>query len=329
MQYKVSVIVPVYGVEKYIDQSLRAICNQEFDDFEIIVVNDGTKDQSMRIVYEILNEVKIPYKIINKENGGLPSARNAGLNEANGEYVCFIDSDDIVLSTHLKDLYQCCKALSSKVAYAPFELTYESDRDGTAEELCAFRKIEHQELLRGFLCRKYKIHCCALLIDRIYLLERKIRFDERLRYGEDIDFMWRLFPTLDKIGYTSRKSYKYLQRENSLMTNQNIDRVIVLLAVFRETVEVNKKMYPKDSRIFKFLYGKAALAFYRTFAESASLELFKELLKKSNYRSNIWRVVFIGNYKISLLALSLLISPKLFLTIVKKETAMVKSENLL
>lgn len=89
---KVSIIIPVYGVEKYISQCLESVINQSYENIEIIVVNDGTKDNSMKIVEEYLLDERI--KIINKENGGLASARNRGIEEATGEYIYFLDSDD-------------------------------------------------------------------------------------------------------------------------------------------------------------------------------------------------------------------------------------------
>ena len=93
-QPKVSVIVPVYNVEKYLKQCLDSIVNQTYKNLEIIIVNDGTKDNSMKIVEEYLQDKRI--KVINKENGGLSSARNRGIEEATGEYISFVDSDDYI-----------------------------------------------------------------------------------------------------------------------------------------------------------------------------------------------------------------------------------------
>lgn len=89
---KISVIVPVYNVEKYIRQCLESIINQTYKNLEIIIVNDGTRDNSMKIVEEYLSDERI--RVINKENGGISSARNRGIEEATGEYVSFVDSDD-------------------------------------------------------------------------------------------------------------------------------------------------------------------------------------------------------------------------------------------
>ena len=314
---KVSVIVPVYKVEKYIEKSMRSICEQEYQNIEIILVNDGTPDSSVELAQNIATNYSITLSIVNKENGGLPSARNAGIKAATGKYICFIDSDDMISMNHITDLVSACNAYKTKVAYADFQLTYEPNRYGRPSTHNAASSIAHEVLLRGFLVRRLKIHCCALLIDRQYLTDHDLWFNENIRYGEDIDFMWRLFPTLDAIAYTGNSTYLYLQRSGSLMTSQSMERVITLLDTFKITVNQLLLEYPSDKNVLKYLYGKAALAFYRTFAETSSYEHFKELLQKTNYRRNIWRVIFIGNFKLSLLTMTLMISPRQFVRIVK------------
>ena len=316
---KVSVIVPVYKVEKYIEKSIRSICDQQYENLEIILVNDGTPDNSIEIAKKVAEETNTDIVVLNKKNGGLPSARNGGIKQATGKYICFIDSDDMISPKHILDLVTACTKYKAKVAYADFQLTYEKNREGHQTISHDASKIDRNTLLRGFLIRKLKIHCCALLIDRQYLISENIWFNENLRYGEDIDFMWRLFPTLDVIAYTGNPTYLYLQRTGSLMTSQNAERVMILMDTFEDTVKQLMKRYPEDQSIFKYLYGKAALAFYRTFAESSSYELFSELLIKSNYRKKIWKVVFIGNFKLSLLAIMLLVSPRLFSMVVKQQ----------
>ena len=93
---KVSVIVPIYNVEKYLKKCLDSLVNQTLDDIEIILVNDGSKDNSKQIAEKFANDY--PNKIIylEKENGGLSSARNYGLKHAKGDYISFVDSDDYV-----------------------------------------------------------------------------------------------------------------------------------------------------------------------------------------------------------------------------------------
>lgn len=91
----ISIIMPVYDVEKYVKKAIDTILNQTYDDFELIIVNDGTRDNSMMIV-DTFAKSDNRIKIINQENRGLSAARNAGIKVARGDYVCFIDSDDEV-----------------------------------------------------------------------------------------------------------------------------------------------------------------------------------------------------------------------------------------
>lgn len=100
---KVSVIIPVYNVEEYIEKCLDSVVNQTLKEIEIIVVNDGTKDNSMKKIEKYFSDSRI--KIINKQNGGQSSARNAGLAISKGEYISFIDSDDFIEEKMLEELY--------------------------------------------------------------------------------------------------------------------------------------------------------------------------------------------------------------------------------
>lgn len=100
---KVSVIIPVYNVEDYIEKCLESVVNQTLKEIEIIVVNDGTKDNSMKKIEKYFSDSRI--KIINKQNGGQSSARNAGLAISKGEYISFIDSDDFIEEKMLEELY--------------------------------------------------------------------------------------------------------------------------------------------------------------------------------------------------------------------------------
>ena len=99
---KVSVIVPVYNGEKYIQTSISSIINQEFsENYEIIVVDDGSDDNSLDIAQELLSKSDIPYKLVHQRNSGVSVARNNGIEVSRGDYLVFVDSDDSVSYTHL------------------------------------------------------------------------------------------------------------------------------------------------------------------------------------------------------------------------------------
>ena len=101
---RLSIIVPIYNVEKYLPRCIESILNQTFKDFELILVNDGSTDSS----YEILKEYENKYdnfRVINQKNGGLSAAKNAGIKIAKGEYIAFLDSDDYLDKNFLETLY--------------------------------------------------------------------------------------------------------------------------------------------------------------------------------------------------------------------------------
>ena len=104
---KVSVIVPVYNVEKYIVKCINSLVKQKLKEIEIIIVNDGTKDNSIKLIEENFNDDRI--KIYNKKNGGLASARNYGIKKAKGEFLFFVDSDDFIEKECLYEMYKLAK----------------------------------------------------------------------------------------------------------------------------------------------------------------------------------------------------------------------------
>ena len=143
MMCKLSLIVPIYGVERYIRQFAESALDQSYDDIQFIFVNDGTKDRSMEILEELIeerfNHLRSRIIIINKENGGLPSARKAGLEVADGEYILFADSDDWLEKDAVAKIVAKAEETDADIVY--FDLikeyghktSYKRERDYTAD----------------------------------------------------------------------------------------------------------------------------------------------------------------------------------------------------
>ena len=212
-QPKISVIIPVYGVEKYIRQCLESVINQTYKNLEIIVVNDGTKDNSMKIVEEYLSDERI--KIINKENGGLSSARNRGMEEATGEYIYFLDSDDWIELNTIEILVENSKGVD--IVGANF-FYY--------DEVIKKRKIE-KDILKNIpitkgeylLTKNIEIMVWNKLCKTSFLKEKKINFIEGIIH-EDEEFTFRCYMNSPKVKYIEEYTYNYrVNREDSIMTN--------------------------------------------------------------------------------------------------------------
>ena len=110
----ISIIVPVYNAEKYLRETIRSILNQDFCDFELLLINDGSKDKSLEICNEVAQ--KHPQiRVFNQKNSGVSAARNKGLLEAKGEYIAFVDADDLLEADMLGVLYRCAKEYNADV----------------------------------------------------------------------------------------------------------------------------------------------------------------------------------------------------------------------
>lgn len=209
---KISVVIPVYGVEKYIRQCLESIINQTYKNLEIIVVNDGTKDNSMKIVEEYLSDKRI--KIINKENGGLASARNRGIEEATGEYISFIDSDDWIELDSYEELIKTIKDEDIIVFdFCKFdEATQKIKRKSTTIE--EFKKNVTQN--RKYLLLEYCNESWNKMYKLDFLKKYNLKFNNMLY--EDVFWKFETFLQAEKIKVIDKVCYFYRSgRPDSIM----------------------------------------------------------------------------------------------------------------
>ena len=242
---KVSIIVPVYNVEKYLAKCLDSLVNQTLKDIEIIVVNDGSPDNSEQIIKKYLK--KYPDKIIylKKENGGQGSARNLGIEKSNGEYIGFVDSDDYADIKMFEKLYNIGKINNSDIVITRDSTITEN---GNIYDNQYFNKFENKKENAFFgnmgVCNK---------IYRRSLIEN-IKFKEKVWY-EDLAFTIKTLINANKIDYYFDESlYYYLKRNGSTMNNSNVDRNLEILLAFDDALEyINKNKYNKYYEVIEFL----------------------------------------------------------------------------
>ena len=244
-EIKVSVIVPVYNVEKYIKQCLESIINQSLKEIEIIVVNDGTKDNSMKIVEEYLSDKRI--KIINKENGGISSARNAGMKAAQGKYICFIDSDDFIDSLMIEELYSAIEKTNSDVVESNIFLYNNETHEIKERKSEKYISTEKGSYLWG----KYTTEVWNKIYKKDFLINNNIFFEEGMIHEDDL-FNIRILFSTNKIYHIQKSFYYYrVNRFGSIMTNINLEKRLKALQKIVEKI----KEYQKDKKgdAFSFL----------------------------------------------------------------------------
>lgn len=219
----ISVIVPVYNVEEYLKDCLESVVSQNFADKEVLLIDDGSTDSSLAICEDYAT--RYPYiRVIHKENGGLSSARNRGLDEASGDWVIFLDSDDVWGDKNcLTKLFNY--AVSSNLDIVRFE--YQSVNENL--ELIEPRFYDKSNIERrpidNYNLVKYGIAGEWFAV--LYLIKRNtlagIRFNENTKFQEDIDFYCRLFAENEmRCGYVNEKMYLYRKRNASITTTFRI-----------------------------------------------------------------------------------------------------------
>ena len=208
---KISVIVPVYGVEDYIKKCIESLVNQTFKDFEILVVNDGTKDRSIDIIKENFKDKRII--ILDKENGGLSDARNYALPFAKGEYVLYVDSDDYVHEEILEKMYNKAKEDSSDIVCS---LSYKVEKDVVTPLEVPYN--EDLDVVRRYILNRPS--AWTKLVKKEIMERKELAFLKGKIY-EDVATMPALALYTDKISFINDYLYYYLIRDGSIM-NQRV-----------------------------------------------------------------------------------------------------------
>ena len=246
---KVSVIVPIYNVEGYIEKCLETLVNQTLDDIEIILVNDGSKDNSALIAKKYLE--KYPEKIVylEKENGGLSDARNYGMPYAKGEYIAFLDSDDYVEKDMYEKMYEIAKKENSDMVECDFYWEYPDKKKEDIGKIYS-GKDEMLEKIRVVAWNK--------LIKREILEKTKIQFPKGYRY-EDVEFTYKLIPYLEKVSFLKKPCIHYMQRQGSISNTQN-ERTKEIFDVLEHVIDYYKQnnFFEKYKNELEYVYIRYA-----------------------------------------------------------------------
>lgn len=237
MKIKVSVIVPVYNVEKFIDKCLNSLVKQSLKEIEIIVVNDGTKDNSQKIVDKYVKKYPDKIKSYIKENGGQGSARNYGLKKATGEYIGYVDSDDFVEKDMYKKLYNKAKENNYDIVVCG---NYNVSEDYQNKNIDAFINNYNTDLENIFFG---KMAVWNKIYKRDILIKNKLEFKEKVWY-EDLAFTLKAIMNSNTFAFIDEPLYDYLIREGSTMNNSNVQRNLEILDAFNDIlsyIQHNKK----------------------------------------------------------------------------------------
>lgn len=286
----ISVIVPVYRVEKYLERCVKSILSQTYENLEVILVDDGSPDQCPAIC-DACAEKDARVKVIHQENKGLSGARNAGIDAASGEYLAFVDSDDYVSPHFIEELYQLLQDTGCAIGQCRFSYV---KGDGLVEEsdsaFCIYRGESLMEQLYG---PEEKATCFVVAWNKLYraelFKETGIRYPEG-RIHEDEATTYRLFHEAKKLAFLDRALYGYYTENGGSITSVFSAKRLQWLTAHEERIAFFKKNgYEK---LLPAAYRKlcdACITFYFRCTEQVkdAEELKKELRKRlETYRAN-------------------------------------------
>ncbi|HFI0696139.1 TPA: glycosyltransferase family 2 protein [Streptococcus suis] len=229
----ISVIVPIYNVEKYLAKCLDSILGQTYKNIEVILVNDGSPDNSEAIclAYASKDNRIVYYK---KENGGLSDARNFGLDRMSGKFVTFVDSDDYLAPQFLEDLYHAIKKHDAQVAMCPFHIVFEENDNLITKSFLTLKNVvTGKEILKEVLGKEGYVSVvasCKLYASSCF---DNLRFDKG-KYFEDEYINFKLFYPITKVAIVEEALYYYVQRQNSITNSSSSEKK------FRDMIEFSE-----------------------------------------------------------------------------------------
>ena len=277
----ISVIVPVYNVEKYLDRCVESIVNQTYTNLEIILVDDGSPDNCPAMC-DAWAEKDNRIKVIHKENGGVSSARNTGINAASGDYIAFVDSDDYIdclmyekmmntIQINNSDVVICCINVYGNDWHYP-NLYCETS----------------EEIMIAFY--RYQLYSpINKLISARIIKQKNIRFDESLRIAEDLKFNYYLFSEASKVQIISDCLYYYVENNESAI--KDVDENVVLRWKVLGKILAENCVESTVGKYAYFSFANTIMCCFREMIAANSNKLVKEAYPeivtgiRTNYKS--------------------------------------------
>ena len=276
----ISIIIPVYNASLFIEKTIKNLVEQKVDK-EIVHVNDGSTDNSLEVINKLKNKFEC-IRVINQENKGVSAARNNGIDNANGDYIIFIDSDDLLEKDTLEKLYSKYQIYNCDLVLSTYKICFDNNSivDTFKYIDSGFYNIEF------FLSEYYKLfttrilHCIGTKLYKKSIIDKyNIRFNESLAYYEDINFCLSYFKKIKNVFFINESLYKYMQINADSLANKYKNNF----------PEISNFTLASQKELLELVYGKMII-----------FEDFQKIILDDFY----WGVINEINHKISFIGKS-------------------------
>lgn len=286
----VSVIIPVYNIEKYINRCVESIINQQYTDYELILVDDGSTDKSGIICDEISkNNQRI--RVIHKENGGVSSARNEGLRVAQGEYIVFVDGDDFVTNSMLERLVDSITMAHADISICAYNSVSKS---GVRKNVLADMILDKNKKDVDSFIYLYEHYFINALWNKIYKRELiTVYFNTNYSMGEDLIFNLNYLKNCSRIATISDSLYNYCLRGASATGAFQENRISVIIQLHNFVCDFIKDYYDYNcfDKIYRVNLNKIDAAFYMLMSslenKGKKINIIKEWIADSELKEFI------------------------------------------
>lgn len=234
----VSIIVPVYNVEKYLERCLDSLINQTYRNLQIILVDDGSGDGSETIC-DRYAEQDNRIQVIHKKQSGVSAARNTGLEAAKGSYICFVDSDDWIHEKMIETMYENMMEEKAQISIIGYDMVWENGRSQKKSDENAYYVWNQREAIAQWMTQKiFK----GFMWDKMFAWEifTGIRFPEDRSYMEDVATGLDLFARAEKVVYSGKIGYHYLQRQGSATNSGFQERELLGITEAEKMIRFSK-----------------------------------------------------------------------------------------
>lgn len=303
---KVSVIIPVYNCSEYIGTTLKSVINQDFDGYEIIVIDDGSTDNSLQIINDTLKDCGVPYKVVHQKNAGVSVARNHGIDISSGEYLVFVDGDDYILKNHLSELY------NENYDFSLIQFAKKDDNSLSTPNYINDEVISTDDFIKKELNMEILFNFFQLTYKASIIKENNIYFTPGIVYGEDTEFALKALIYGDRIHISNEVTYYYIQRSDSAIRTTEFRRFDIV-TIFEDLANFYRIHGKNDlaylivhSRIPKAIFGNMNYFFYSCYG----FEDVMYVMEKKDLFSKLAR--FRGDAKFNLKVRLFLLNPKLY-----------------
>jgi len=286
----ISVIVPIYNAEQYLKESINSILAQIFKDFELILINDGSQDNSLNICKEF-EKIDSRVYVYDVKNGGVSAARNFGLKHANGLWVCFIDSDDLVDSNYLSNLYgDVIKGTNIELVVHGIEF-FDLGNNTRESKMPSGDFVYYDLDTKSKVLNNVPLICLSSPVSKLFkrsvINSNNLCFDNRISIGEDYLFVMQFIFYISKMSSNSIASYISYRRSGTLSSSYNSfeEESLAEKLIFDQTIMTFCRIGYDKEEINSFYIQE-----YRKHAYRMLYSLYKNKVKDYNYKERVDKV---------------------------------------